>query len=138
MTPRFKPGDEPRWFTYMMASESGTLYTGFANNLERRVAEHKSGEVEGFSSEYGCTRLVWYQSFDEVSRAIAREKQIKGWTRAKKIALIESMNPRWEDLAKNLGREMLMPGESIRERQEKDRKKVKLAAKTFNTKKVSS
>lgn len=126
MTRRFKPGDDPRWFAYMMASESGTLYTGFANNLERRVLEHKSGEAEGFSSKYGCTRLVWYQAFDEVSRAIAREKEIKGWTRAKKIALIESINPRWEDLAKNLGCEMLTPGESIREHEKKARKRIKL------------
>jgi putative endonuclease len=125
MAGRFQRGDEPRWFAYMMASDSGTLYTGFASDLGRRVQQHKSGEIDGFSSKYHCTRLVWYQSFDEVSRAIAREKQIKGWTRAKKIALIESMNPRWQDLAENLGSEMLMPGESIAEHEEKERKKIR-------------
>ena len=69
------------------------------NSIYRRALEHKCGDVEGFASKYGCTRLVYYQSFDDVHKAIGREKQLKGWTRAKKIALIESKNPRWEDFA---------------------------------------
>jgi putative endonuclease len=72
--------------------------------------------VEGFASEYGCNRLVYYESFDEVQKAINREKQLKGWVRRKKIALIESMNPRWADLAERWGAEMVFAGESIRGR----------------------
>jgi len=78
-----------------------------------RVKQHKSGEIEGFSSKYGCNRLVYWESFDEVIKAINREKQLKGWRRSKKIALIESMNPRWEDLAEKWGAEMVFAGESI-------------------------
>jgi putative endonuclease len=61
--------------------------------------QHKNGEIEGFSSKYKCNRLVYFESFDDVHKAIGREKQLKGWRRAKKIVLIESLNPRWEDLA---------------------------------------
>ena len=78
-----------------------------------RVKQHKNGEIEGFSSKYGCNRLVYWESFDEVIKAINREKQLKGWRRSKKIALIESMNPRWEDLAEKWGAEMVFAGESI-------------------------
>jgi putative endonuclease len=73
------------------------------------MREHKSGEFEGFASKYACSRLVYWESFDEVQKAINREKQLKGWTRAKKIALIERINPRWIDLAEKWGAEMLLP-----------------------------
>jgi putative endonuclease len=83
------------------------------NNLYVRVAQHKAGEIEGFSSDYKCNRLVYWERFDDVLRAINREKQLKGWRRAKKIVLIESMNPRWEDLAEKWGAEMAFAGQSI-------------------------
>jgi putative endonuclease len=72
------------------------------------------GEIEGFASTYGCNRLVYYEGVDDVHRAIGREKQLKGWTRAKKIALIESKNPRWEDFAEKWGAQMAFAGESIK------------------------
>jgi len=78
--------------------------------------EHKSGAIEGFSSKYHCNRLVCYEGYDEVQKAIGREKQLKGWRRSKKIALIESQNPRWEDLAEKWGASMAFPGESIQGR----------------------
>ncbi len=82
------------------------------------MREHKSGEFEGFASEYHCNRLVYWESFDYVQKAIGREKQLKGWRRAKKIALIEAMNPRWEDLAEKWGAEMVFTGQSIKDRRE--------------------
>ena len=104
------------YFVYIMSSSSGTLYIGVTNSVYRRALQHKSGEVEGFASKYGCNRLVYYESFDDVHKAIGREKQLKGWTRAKKIALIESKNPRWQDLAEKWGAEMLFAGESMKGR----------------------
>jgi putative endonuclease len=82
-----------------MTNRSGTLYTGVTNNLQRRVYEHKHHLVPGFTSKYNITRLVHFESTPDVRSAIAREKQIKGWLRAKKIALIESSNPNWDDLS---------------------------------------
>jgi len=72
------------------------------SNLERRVYEHKNEMVEGFSKKYRCHRLVYFESFDEVLKAIDREKQLKRWSRTKKIRLIERQNPTWEDLAAEL------------------------------------
>ena len=83
------------------------------NNLCVRVAQHRSGEIEGFSSDYKCNRRVYWESFDDVLKAINREKQLKGWRRAKKIVLIESINPRWADLAEKWGAEMAFAGQSI-------------------------
>jgi len=88
------------YFVYILASLSGTLYIGVTNDLQRRVFQHKQHEVEGFTKEYDVDRLVYYESFFVVSNAIAREKQLKGWRRKKKIALIESTNPQWKDLSK--------------------------------------
>jgi putative endonuclease len=88
-----------KYYVYIMASKSRVLYTGVTNNLERRVYEHKSKLVEGFTSKYNITRLVHYEETNDVHIALAREKQIKGWLRAKKIALIESVNPQWKDLS---------------------------------------
>ena len=86
-----------------MTNRSRTLYTGVTNDLERRVYEHKSGLVPGFTSRYNITVLVYYESFSDINEAIAREKQIKGWLRARKVALVESMNPEWRDLAREWG-----------------------------------
>ena len=82
-----------------MTNKSGTLYTGVTNNLERRVMEHKQMTVPGFTQKYRITKLVYYEETEDVHSAIAREKQIKGWLREKKIRLIETMNPGWKDLA---------------------------------------
>jgi putative endonuclease len=82
-----------------MTNKSKTLYTGVTNHLERRVYEHKHKLVPGFTSKYNITKLVYYEEGNDVHVALAREKQIKGWLRAKKIALIESANPEWRDLS---------------------------------------
>jgi len=82
----------------MMASPSLTLYTGVTNDLERRVAEHKSGTGSHFTSRYHITQLVYFEEFSDINRAIEREKQIKGLRRDKKIALVETLNPAWQDL----------------------------------------
>lgn len=107
---------EHQYFVYIMASRTGTLYIGMTNSIFRRALQHQAGEIEGFSSKYGCDRLVYYESFDDVHKAIGREKQLKGWSRAKKIMLIESKNPRWEDLAEKWGAEMAFATESIKNR----------------------
>jgi putative endonuclease len=104
-----------RFWVYIMASKSGTLYTGMTNNLDRRVFEHKNHRMPGFTDKYNCTRLMFFEAFSDPQNAIAREKQIKGWLRSKKIALIESMNPHWEDLAQHWGAQTCPPGRSIEE-----------------------
>ncbi len=78
--------------------KNGTLYTGVTNNLKRRVYEHKQKSVPGFTSRYNVDKLGYYEEFDDITLAIEREKQIKGGSRKKKIALIESINPEWNDL----------------------------------------
>ncbi len=83
----------------MMTNRSLTLYTGVTGNLLRRVHEHKNKLVPGFTTKYKITRLVYFEETSNVYAAITREKQIKGLARAKKIALIESINPEWEDLS---------------------------------------
>jgi predicted GIY-YIG superfamily endonuclease len=88
---------------YIMASrQNGTLYTGVTSNLPRRVYEHREGLVPGFTSEYDCKLLVWYERHERMDDAIAREKQIKGGSRKMKLALIEKFNPDWKDLYESL------------------------------------
>ncbi len=89
------------YYVYIMTNASQTLYTGVTNNLERRVYEHKHKLVPGFTSRYQINRLIYYEVCGDIRAAIAREKEIKGWSRAKKIALIESMNRTWEDLSRD-------------------------------------
>src|SRR5438309_9970256 len=86
-----------------MASRSLNLYTGITNNIYRRVLEHKCGDIEGFTKRYNIDRLVYYETFGHVGHAIARERQIKSWTRAKRLALIKSKNSTWQDLAEGGG-----------------------------------
>src|SRR5437764_7638973 len=105
---------EHEYFVYMVCSNSGTLYIGMTNSIYRRALQHKNGEIDGFASKYGCDRLVYYEGFDDVRKAIDREKQLKGWVRRKKIALIESKNPRWADLAEKWGAQMAFAGEPIK------------------------
>jgi putative endonuclease len=87
------------YYVYIMASRSRTLYAGVTNNLERRVSEHKLKLNPGFTSLYHIDRLVFHENHGNIRTAIQREKQIKGWTRAKKLALIQSINPGWRDLS---------------------------------------
>jgi putative endonuclease len=87
------------YWVYILANIRRTLYIGVTNDLPARVFEHKHHLVPGFTSKYGIDRLVYFESTDDVDEAIAREKQLKGWLRARKVALIKSVNPRWEDLA---------------------------------------
>jgi putative endonuclease len=84
---------------YMMANGSRTLYVGVTSDLERRVYQHKHKLIKGFTSKYNITKPVWYESFPDIEQAIEGEKRLKGWLRSKKVALIESQNPNWEDLS---------------------------------------
>jgi putative endonuclease len=89
------------YYVYIMTNHSRTLYTGVTNNLKRRVAEHKSKIVPGFTRKYNIDKIVYFEVTNDVYSAITREKQIKGWARKKKIALIESANPEWRDLSED-------------------------------------
>jgi putative endonuclease len=89
------------YFVYILTNRSRTLYTGMTNNLERRVLEHKSGLIDSFTKKYRVNRLVFFETTSKVHDAIKREKQIKSWTRAKKIDLIEESNPEWRDLSED-------------------------------------
>jgi putative endonuclease len=94
------PKERKTYCVYIMGSLSGTLYIGMTGNLRKRVFEHRFHRIEGFTDRYQVERLLYRESFDEVPRAISREKQLKGWRRSKKIALIEAVNPHWLDLAR--------------------------------------
>jgi putative endonuclease len=86
-------------FVYILASgPNGTLYTGVTNDLIRRIAEHKQGEVDGFTKKHKVHQLVYYETHEDIRSAITREKQIKKWSRAWKVELIEKENPHWRDL----------------------------------------
>jgi putative endonuclease len=87
------------FYVYLMASRrNGTLYLGVTNDLVRRVYQHKTKAIPGFTSRYGVDRLVWFESYDDPTTAITREKELKKWRRAWKIRLIEESNPNWRDL----------------------------------------
>lgn len=86
------------YFVYIMSSFSGTLYIGVTNNLKRRVYEHKQELVEGFSKKYKCKKLVYFEEYQEIKLAIAREKQLKNWRREKKEQLIKKLNSDLKDL----------------------------------------
>ena len=88
-----------RYYTYILSNKNDTtLYIGVTNNLERRVAEHRSGMIPGFTQKYNCHKLVYFEEFSDVDLAIAREKQLKKWSRAKKDALVDTKNKAREDL----------------------------------------
>ena len=87
------------YFVYIMSNKSRTLYTGVTNNLVRRVIEHQMKLIPGFTKRYNLTKLVYFESTNDVNSAIAREKELKGWVRRKKVALIHSVNPEWKDLS---------------------------------------
>ena len=89
------------YYVYLLASrKKGTLYTGVTNDLYRRIYQHKNKEIKGFTQKYTVNILVHFEETDDITSAIAREKQIKGWLRKKKIELIEETNPQWNDLSK--------------------------------------
>ena len=88
-----------RFYVYIMASRTRVLYVGVTNNIWSRIWQHKHDELPGFTREYRVHRLVYFKGFQYVNNAIRREKVIKGWVRRRKIALIESINPTWEDLS---------------------------------------
>jgi putative endonuclease len=87
------------YYVYIMASQRRVLYVGVTNNLERRVFEHKTHAMKGYTETYNVTRLVYFEDYSDVRSAIDREKVIKGWLRSRKIALINSINPKWKDLS---------------------------------------
>jgi putative endonuclease len=93
-------GEERCYFVYIMANASKRLYTGMTNSLRRRMREHKLKRAPGFTAKYNVTRLVYFERFEDVRNAIEREKQIKVWNRAKRLALVESSNPKWDDLSR--------------------------------------
>jgi putative endonuclease len=86
-------------YVYIMANRTRTLYIGVTNDIAKRVNEHKSKLNPGFTARYNIMKLVYMESFSDIRDAIAREKQLKGWRRNKKMSLIESVNPGWRDLA---------------------------------------
>jgi len=90
---------ERRFYVYILASRSRRLYTGVTSGLAKRVGEHRQGRIAGFTSRYRIHRLVYFETYRDAHVAINREKEIKSWRREKKIALLESRNPSWSDLA---------------------------------------
>jgi len=90
---------EKGYFVYIMSSQRRVLYVGISSNLPLRAWQHKTGAFEGFTSKYKVTQLAYYECFEHVRDAIHREKQIKGWVREKKIALVGRLNPKWKDLS---------------------------------------
>jgi putative endonuclease len=90
---------EHHYYVYIVASRTHVLYVGVTNNVWRRTEEHREAEVPGFTADYRCHRLVWFECCRYINNAIAREKQIKRWGRAKKIWLVEQTNPTWADLS---------------------------------------
>jgi len=89
------------YYVYILTNRSKTLYTGVTGNIVQRVRQHKEHVNGGFTTKYKIDRLVYYERYSDVRQAIAREKQIKGWLRLKKLQLIVSMNPEWKDLAED-------------------------------------
>ena len=88
-----------RYYTYILTNKyNEVLYIGVTNDLARRVAEHRSGTIPGFTQKYNCHKLVYFEEYSEVEMAIAREKQLKKWSRPKKDTLIATMNKEWEEL----------------------------------------
>ena len=91
-----------QYYVYIISSWTRTIYAGVTNDLSRRIAQHKQQAGSSFASKYKVTRLVYFESMSRIQDAIAREKEIKGWRREKKIKLIESLNPNWDDLSEGL------------------------------------
>ena len=91
-----------QYYVYILTNwNNKVIYTGVTNNLERRIFEHKNGVVDGFTKKYNVHKLVWFDYTNDIRAALETEKQIKGWTRAKKNALVEKSNPSWRDLSED-------------------------------------
>jgi putative endonuclease len=103
----------PAGYTYIMGSNTGTLYIGVTSDFDTRISQHKNGFFEGFSKQYGCIRLLYCEHFDDIRTAIAREKQLKGWRREKKLNLIRTTNPEFKDLAAKQGWKVITKHEKI-------------------------
>ena len=88
-----------QYYVYILSSKTRVIYTGVTNDLARRVYQHKNKLIEGFTSRYNITKLVYFEQTGDVREAIAREKYLKNWHRSRKLALIKSMNPDWKDLS---------------------------------------
>ena len=102
------------YYVYILASHRGTLYTGVTNDLERRIYEHRHRLGSQFTRKYNVSKLVYYESTEDVLSAITRERQIKAWRRSKRVVLIESLNPYWKDLAEEWYDPTASPDPSLR------------------------
>lgn len=91
--------NQKSFYVYIMSNPAGITYVGMTNDIARRVSEHKSGVLPGFARKHGTKKLVYYEEFQYVEDAIAREKQIKSWRKEKKRTLIRELNPKWDDLS---------------------------------------
>jgi putative endonuclease len=100
-------------YIYIFGSHTGTLYIGVTSNLYLRVMQHKEGTLEGFTAAYGCKRLLYFEGCEDIRTAIAREKQLKGWRREKKLNLIGTINPEFKDLAQTCGWKMITAHEKM-------------------------
>jgi putative endonuclease len=98
---------------YILGSQTGTLYVGVTSNLFFRVMQHKEGVLKGFTADYACKRLLYFEGYEDILRAIAREKQLKGWRREKKLNLIRTTNPEFKDLAQMWGWKMITMHEKM-------------------------
>jgi putative endonuclease len=98
---------------YILGSHTGTLYIGVTSNLYFRVMQHKEGALKGFTADYACKRLLYFEGYEDILRAIAREKQLKGWRREKKLNLIRTINPEFKDLAQTWGWKMITMHEKM-------------------------
>jgi putative endonuclease len=114
-------------WVYILVGRTGTLYTGVTSDLYSRVLQHRNGIKSGFASKYQCNRLAYFEEYGDIGAAIAREKTIKGWTRAKKIALIESLNPEWRDLAKHWGKSDAYARSKALPKNERQKRRIQLS-----------
>ncbi|MFY9745410.1 MAG: GIY-YIG nuclease family protein [Acidobacteriaceae bacterium] len=113
----YPPIMRERWYyVYIVASRTHALYIGVTGRIEQRISEHKNKAFQGFTADYNCNRLVYYERYDNPGQAIAREKQLKGWSRPKKLALIQKMNSTWIDLSEEWGRPIPLFAESHRQK----------------------
>ncbi len=105
----------PTGHVYILGSHTGTLYIGVTSELHLRIAQHRAGVLSGFAHRHRCTRLLYVEPFPTITQAIAREKQLKGWTRPKKITFINKLNPTFRDLAEHWYAQRLGPAQSIKD-----------------------
>ena len=103
----------PTGYTYIMGSSTGTLYIGVTSDIFDRATQHKNGLYEGFAKKWGCTRLLYYEQYEDIRTAISRETQLKGWRREKKLNLIRKANPTFKDLAEQWGWKFITTHEKI-------------------------